>query len=169
MRSSGLPPCLGRRLIGRPWKPSFPRPAIPNIASRRWPAASSPRWNWRGRAGCKSNRKRPSLTCSFGKQWPNGDLHPQVAWRPLVMDEFQRAVEAAVFASESPLSVEDIAGYVGEGDVEAALASLAERYAGHGIELVERGGRWHFQTAPDLAHILRRTREDTRRLARAAP
>ena len=36
------------------------------------------------------------------------------------------------------------------------------------IELVERGGRWHFQTAPDLAHILRRTREDPRRLSRAA-
>lgn len=84
------------------------------------------------------------------------------------MDEFQRAVEAALFASESPLSTEDIAGYVGEGDIEAALADLAARYAGHGIELVERGGRWHFQTAPDLAHILRRTREDTRRLSRAA-
>jgi segregation and condensation protein B len=84
------------------------------------------------------------------------------------MDEFQRAVEAAIFASEAPLSAEDIAGYVGEGDVEAALGSLAERYAGHGIELVERGGRWHFQTAPDLAHILRRTREDSRRLSRAA-
>jgi len=84
------------------------------------------------------------------------------------MDEFQRAVEAALFASESPLSVEDIAGYAGEGDVEAALAALAERFSGHGIELVERGGRWHFQTAPDLAHILRREREEPRRLSRAA-
>ena len=84
------------------------------------------------------------------------------------MDEFQRAVEAAVFASDSPLSVEEIAGHAGEGDVEAALAALAERYAGHGIDLVERGGRWHFQTAPDLAHILRRTREEPRRLSRAA-
>jgi segregation and condensation protein B len=84
------------------------------------------------------------------------------------MDEFHRAVEAAVFASESPLSAEEIAGYVGDGDVAAALADLAERYAGHGVELVERGGRWHFQTAPDLAHILRRTREDSRRLSRAA-
>jgi segregation and condensation protein B len=84
------------------------------------------------------------------------------------MDEFLRSVEAAVFASDNPLSVEDLAGYVGEGDVAAALALLAERYQGHGIDLVERGGRWHFQTAPDLAHILRRTREDARRLSRAA-
>ncbi|MGH6705372.1 MAG: SMC-Scp complex subunit ScpB [Sphingomicrobium sp.] len=84
------------------------------------------------------------------------------------MDEFTRAVEAAVFASAEPVTVEDIAAYAGEGDVEAALTDLAERYAGHGVELVERGGRWHFQTAPDLAHILRRTREDARRLSRAA-
>jgi segregation and condensation protein B len=84
------------------------------------------------------------------------------------MDEFQRSVEAALFAAEAPLSIEDIAGYVGEGDIEEALAGLSERYAGHGVELVERGGRWHFQTAPDLAHILRRTREDVRRLSRAA-
>lgn len=84
------------------------------------------------------------------------------------MDDFIRAVEAAVFASSEPIGVEEIAAYAGEGDVEAALAQLAERYTGHGVELVERGGRWHFQTAPDLAHILRRTREEPRRLSRAA-
>ena len=84
------------------------------------------------------------------------------------MDEFLRSVEATVFASAEPLTVADIAAHVGEGDVAAALAELAERYQGHGIELVERGGRWHFQTSPDLAHLLRRTREEPRRLSRAA-
>ena len=84
------------------------------------------------------------------------------------MDEFLRSVEATVFASAEPLTVADIATHVGEGDVAAALAELAERYQGHGIELVERGGRWHFQTSPDLAHLLRRTREEPRRLSRAA-
>ena len=84
------------------------------------------------------------------------------------MDDFARAVEAVLFASGDPLSPDDIALHAGEGDVSAALASLAERYTGHGIELVERGGRWHFQTAPDLAHLLRRTREEPRRLSRAA-
>ncbi len=84
------------------------------------------------------------------------------------MNEFLRSVEATVFASAEPLSVADIAAHVGEGDVEAALGELSERYQGHGIELVERGGRWHFQTAPDLAHLLRRTREEPRRLSRAA-
>lgn len=84
------------------------------------------------------------------------------------MTEFERAVEATLFAAAEPMAPEDIAAHVGEGDVAAALAGLAEIYTGHGIELVERGGRWHFQTAPDLAHLLRRTREEQRRLSRAA-
>ena len=84
------------------------------------------------------------------------------------MDEFSRSVEAVLFASPEPMSPDEIGRHAGEGNVAVALAGLAERYAGHGIELVERGGRWHFQTAPDLAHLLRRTREEPRRLSRAA-
>ncbi|MEO6581650.1 MAG: SMC-Scp complex subunit ScpB [Sphingomicrobium sp.] len=84
------------------------------------------------------------------------------------MDEFTRAVEATLFASATPLSAAEIAEYAGPGDVAAALAELADHYAGRGLELVERGERWHFQTAPDLAHLLRRTREEPRRLSRAA-
>jgi segregation and condensation protein B len=84
------------------------------------------------------------------------------------MDEYARAVEAALFASAEPLTIDEIVAYVGEGEVEIALGQLAAHYEGHGIELVERGGRWHFQTAPDLAHLLRRTREEPRRLSRAA-
>jgi segregation and condensation protein B len=80
-----------------------------------------------------------------------------------------RAVEAALFASAEPLSPGDIADYVGADiDAPAALAELQEHYAGRGVELVERGRRWHFQTAPDLAHILRPEREESRRLSRAA-
>ncbi len=84
------------------------------------------------------------------------------------MDEFARAVEATLFASASPLTEDEIGEYAGEGDVAAALETLTAHYSGRGIELVERGGRWHFQTAPDLAHILRREREEPRRLSRAA-
>ena len=84
------------------------------------------------------------------------------------MDEYARAVEATLFASAEPLTIDEIVAYVGEGEVEIALGQLTAHYEGHGIELVERGGRWHFQTAPDLAHLLRRTREEPRRLSRAA-
>jgi len=84
------------------------------------------------------------------------------------VDEYRRAVEATIFASATPLSVEEIVEHAGEGPVELALGELAAQYEGRGIELVERGGRWHFQTASDLAHLLRRTREEQRRLSRAA-
>lgn len=80
-----------------------------------------------------------------------------------------RAVEATLFAAAERLTPADISAYVGDGvDVKAALSELEAHYAGRGIELVERGGRWHFQTAADLAHILRREREESRKLSRAA-
>lgn len=83
-------------------------------------------------------------------------------------DETMRAVEAVLFAAEGPLTLVDLRAYIGdEVDVAAALSALAETYAGRGVELVERGGRWHFQTAPDLANFLRRDREDSRKLSRA--
>ncbi len=80
-----------------------------------------------------------------------------------------RSVEAALFAATEPLTPAEIGDHVGpEVDVPEVLAMLGEHYAGRGIELVERGGRWHFQTAPDLAHILRRERDEARKLSRAA-
>ncbi|MBB6123600.1 SMC-Scp complex subunit ScpB [Sphingobium subterraneum] len=83
-------------------------------------------------------------------------------------DDFLRAVEAAVFASAEPISTTELRGHVGEGgDIIAALTRLAEDYAGRGVNLVERGGRWHFQTAPDLAYILRREKDEPRKLSRA--
>ncbi len=84
------------------------------------------------------------------------------------MDD-ERAVEATLFAAEEPMTTEEIRRSVGiHVDIAAALAALSDHYAGRGVELVERGKRWHFQTAPDLAHILRREKPEARRLSRAA-
>lgn len=85
--------------------------------------------------------------------------------------ELQRAVEATLFASETPLSAESLAAHLGNADmadIRAALQDLAADYAQRGVHLVERAKRWHFETAPDLAHLLRRERELVRRLSRAA-
>jgi len=82
-------------------------------------------------------------------------------------NDLARAVEALLFASEVPLDAADIARRLDVADVADALSAVAKRHAGHGIELVERGGRWHFQTPADLAHLLRQTRESARRLSRA--
>lgn len=87
------------------------------------------------------------------------------------MTELERAVEAALFASEEPMSVDALAGFLGDAEkaeVREALKALAETYEKRGVHLVERGKRWHFETAPDLAHLLRKEREQVRRLSRAA-
>lgn len=83
-------------------------------------------------------------------------------------DDLVRAVEATLFASEQPLTAEQLSAHLGGASVRAALDELRGHYAGRGVHLVERGGRWHFQTAADLAHLLRREKEELRRLSRAA-
>ncbi|WP_271077086.1 SMC-Scp complex subunit ScpB [Aurantiacibacter sp. MUD61] len=79
-----------------------------------------------------------------------------------------RAVEACLFAAEEPMTREQISAHLGDADVKDALATLQDIYSDRGIILVERGKRWQFQTAPDLAHLLRREKEQVRRLSRAA-
>ena len=79
-------------------------------------------------------------------------------------DDLLRAVEATLFAAEEPMTAEAISTHLGGAEVREALRELAAHYEGRGVELVERGRRWHFQTAPDLAHLLRREREEVRRL-----
>ena len=86
-------------------------------------------------------------------------------------DALERAIEATLFAAEEAMSVESLSAHLGDADpadVRGALEALAVAYDGRGVQLVERAKRWHFQTAPDLAHLLRREKEQVRRLSRAA-
>jgi segregation and condensation protein B len=86
-------------------------------------------------------------------------------------ETLERAVEATLFASEDPMTIDALAAHLGgiaAGEVRDALTALTQHYLQRGVHLVERGGRWHFETAPDLAHLLRREKEQVRRLSRAA-
>ena len=83
-------------------------------------------------------------------------------------DDLVRGVEAALFAAEEPLTAEQLSVHLGGADVREALGELEAHYRERGVRLVERGKRWQFQTAPDLAHLLRREKEQVRRLSRAA-
>ena len=82
-------------------------------------------------------------------------------------NDVTRAVEAVLFAAEAPLTIDAIRAHVDSGDVRAALDRLTADYVGRGIHIVRRGDRWQFQTAPDMAHMLRRDREEPRKLSRA--
>lgn len=84
------------------------------------------------------------------------------------LDDLVRAVEATLFAAEEPMSADALSTHLGQADVRAALRELEAHYRDRGVQLVERGGRWQFLTAPDLAHLLRREREQVRKLSRAA-
>ena len=87
-----------------------------------------------------------------------------------MIDANERAVEAMLFASDAPLDARELAERIGAtaAEVRTILADIAARHSGTGIELVERGGHWHFQTPADLAHLLRRERDEVRKLSRAA-
>jgi segregation and condensation protein B len=89
-----------------------------------------------------------------------------------MIDDLERAIEAMLFASDEPLDARQVANRLGDemtpGEVRAIIIKISGRHDGSGIELVERGGHWHFQTPADLAHLLRRERDDPRKLSRAA-
>jgi segregation and condensation protein B len=97
---------------------------------------------------------------------PMGESGEEI--RVVAPDDLVRAVEATLFAAEAPMSVAELSTHLQGADVGDALTELEEHYRTRGIRLVERGKRWQFQTAPDLAHLLRREREQVRKLSRAA-
>jgi segregation and condensation protein B len=83
-------------------------------------------------------------------------------------DDLGRALEAVLFAATEPMTIDSIRAHLGgSASIRPALDALQADYAGRGIELVRRGDRWHFQTAADMAHLLRRDREEPRKLSRA--
>ena len=73
-----------------------------------------------------------------------------------------------LFAATEPLSPADIRAYAGEGDLAVALDWLTADYGARGVNLVERGGRYLLQTAPDCAFVLEHAREVPKKLGRAA-
>ncbi|MCH8201700.1 MAG: SMC-Scp complex subunit ScpB [Proteobacteria bacterium] len=82
--------------------------------------------------------------------------------------EHLRMVEALLFATDQPLSVEDIKERLpDDADVEAQIETIRRLYSGRGVNLVNAAGRWYFRTAPDLSFLLRKEVEDTRKLSRA--
>lgn len=82
--------------------------------------------------------------------------------------EHQRMVEAVLFASETPLSIEDIAMRLPEdADIQGHIEALRTEYASKGVNLVMLAGKFMFRTAEDLSFLLRREVDEARKLSRA--
>ncbi len=80
-----------------------------------------------------------------------------------------RMIEALLFASSEPLSLEELTLRVPEGaDVIGLLEELQKIYAPRGVNLVKVAGKWCFRTAEDLAYLMQRNVEEQRKLSRAA-
>jgi segregation and condensation protein B len=79
-----------------------------------------------------------------------------------------RLLEAILFASGEPLALAVLQDQMGGVDVLALLKDLQERYASSGVNLVETGDAWSFRTAPDLAGLMKITKQPRRKLPRAA-
>ena len=83
--------------------------------------------------------------------------------------EALRAAEALLFAGGEPITAKALGEKLGPGvDVAAVLMRLKADYAGRGVQLVETGGAWRFQSAPDLGGLFAETKEQPKRLPKAA-
>lgn len=86
-----------------------------------------------------------------------------------VLERHLRVLEALLFAAREPLDTDSLRIYFdAEADLAALLATLQQRYASRGVNLVRRGDGWAFRTAEDLGFLLRRDEHDSRPLSRAA-
>lgn len=103
-------------------------------------------------------------------QRPQGDSGPPGVRLAVDNDAaLVRMAEALLFAATEPLDVDTLRTRLPEdADVRAVLNALQAKYADAGVNLVEVGGRWRLQTAPDLAFLLRTEREEPRKLSQAA-
>ncbi|GER06322.1 segregation and condensation protein B [Iodidimonas muriae] len=80
-----------------------------------------------------------------------------------------RMVEAILFAADHPMTLSDIAALIPEEvDAAKAVALLEQSYKHRGIVLASVGGGYQFRTATDLSFLLRREKDDPRKLSRAA-
>lgn len=101
---------------------------------------------------------------------PAGDQGPPGVRLAVDNDEaLLRMAEALLFAAIEPLDIETLRARLPQDtDIRAVIAAVQAKYANAGVNLVEVGGRWRFQTAPDLADLLREEREEPRKLSQAA-
>ena len=91
-------------------------------------------------------------------------VHPEMD-----REHMLRVVEAVLFAASEPLSIDQIKKILPvDTDIKSILAELQQFYHGRGVNLIQISGKWTFRTAEDLAYLLRRETQESRRLSKAA-
>jgi segregation and condensation protein B len=97
------------------------------------------------------------------------ELDPSAPEPTEIFDRNLRVLEALLFASKDPLSLDEARSYLSDGaDPEKLIEALQQKYATAGVNLVKRGEGYAFRTAEDLAFLLRREETERKPLSRAA-
>ena len=80
-----------------------------------------------------------------------------------------RMVEAILFASSAPVTVNELKSRMPQGsDPESALSELKLHYRTRGVNLIKVGDGWAIRTSADLSFLMRKETVETRKLSRAA-
>ena len=101
---------------------------------------------------------------------PSSAIEPSTyAQSPEAVLEPLRMLEALLFAAGEPLDESTLASSLPPGvDVPVLIGELQGIYEKRGVVLVNVAGKWQFRTAPDLAFLLRKEKNEQKRLSRAA-
>ena len=81
-------------------------------------------------------------------------------------DKLKGIIEALLFASDKPLSIEQLAAlldssiYASRADIRLVISSLLVDYDGRGIQLAEHGGAYRFQTQTMYSEWVQRLWEE---------
>ncbi|WP_417453354.1 SMC-Scp complex subunit ScpB [Kiloniella sp.] len=79
-----------------------------------------------------------------------------------------RLLEALLFASTEPLSIEQLSRHFQKDrDLKPLLEELKSYYENRGVNLIKVEDRWAFRTAPDMAPLLRVEQSQSKPLTRA--
>jgi len=80
-----------------------------------------------------------------------------------------RMVEAILFASSEPVTVNELESRMPQGsDPASALSELKLHYNTRGVNLIKVGDGWAIRTSADLGFLMRKETVETRKLSRAA-
>ena len=97
------------------------------------------------------------------------DIQEESLFEAPPIPEQERMVEAILFASAEPVSLREMAARMPHGsEPQIALQNITKWYLGRGIEVVKVDQAWAIRTSSDLAFLMRRETEETRKLSRAA-
>ncbi len=99
----------------------------------------------------------------------NNKKNSKIVKFPTSVSQFERQVEAILFAAEEPLDVESIQEKLkNKSNILKALESLELQYKNRGINLVCIANKWSFRTAPNLLKFMNLQKFSKKKLSKAA-